>query len=337
MVAPTPVSAYSLRHHGEGGRLPGRPFALAFAGVVVWRPLVVTVGLVTMVAGGLRALRQRPQAAAGLRDREPARVHGGAGDRHRPGPGGRVRCSSWPTACSRPPCSWSWASSSIRPGPGTCAACAPGGGLAAGERRHRRVGRLDGRRAADLRVHRQGGGLRRPGRRAVLVVGPGPRPGGGRIDGHGRLQPPLRLGRSAGPGPGIRAPPPAGRGRAARARLLAPAALLAAATVVLGIAPALVDRWAGGAARALDPAVEPVHLALWHGLNLPLAPVGGGARRRRRPVRRPAAAGAGLAAGGRLAQRVGGLPRGAAGRERRGRPGHRGSCRTACPPTPASS
>ena len=70
--------------------------------------------------------------------------------------------------------------------------------------------------------------------------------------------------------------------------------------MVLGIAPALVDRWAGGAARALDPAVEPVHLALWHGLNLPLAlsavALAGGAalfaaRRRLAPV---------LAAGGRL-------------------------------------
>ncbi|HEY7070489.1 MAG TPA: hydrogen gas-evolving membrane-bound hydrogenase subunit E, partial [Acidimicrobiales bacterium] len=55
------------------------------------------------------------------------------------------------------------------------------------------------------------------------------------------------------------------------AAFLAPAALLTALTVVLGIAPAAVDRWAGGAARALDPAVEPVHLALWHGVNLPLA------------------------------------------------------------------
>ena len=75
--------------------------------------------------------------------------------------------------------------------------------------------------------------------------------------------------------------------------------------MVLGIAPALVDRWAGGAAQGPRPAVEPVHLALWHGLNLPLALSGvalaGGAalfaaRRRLAPV---------LAAGGRLAQRVG--------------------------------
>jgi multicomponent Na+:H+ antiporter subunit A len=71
------------------------------------------------------------------------------------------------------------------------------------------------------------------------------------------------LGR-AGPDHASDAPAPA-------ASFLAPAAVLAALTVVLGIAPAVVDRWAGGAARALDPAVEPVHLALWHGVNLPLA------------------------------------------------------------------
>src|SRR5262249_38994669 len=59
------------------------------------------------------------------------------------------------------------------------------------------------------------------------------------------------------------APAPSGR-------FLAPAAVLAALTVVLGVAPALTDRWAGGAARALDPAVGSVHLAIWHGVNLAL-------------------------------------------------------------------
>ena len=58
MVAPTPVSAYlhAAAMVKAGVYLVAR-LAPAFADVGVWRPLVVTVGLVTMVAGGLRALR----------------------------------------------------------------------------------------------------------------------------------------------------------------------------------------------------------------------------------------------------------------------------------------
>jgi multicomponent Na+:H+ antiporter subunit A len=57
MVAPTPISAYlhSAAMVKAGVYLVAR-LAPAFAGVGVWRPLVVTVGLVTMIAGGLRAL-----------------------------------------------------------------------------------------------------------------------------------------------------------------------------------------------------------------------------------------------------------------------------------------
>ncbi len=58
MVAPTPISAYlhSAAMVKAGVYLVAR-LAPAFADVGVWRPLVVTVGLVTMLAGGLRALR----------------------------------------------------------------------------------------------------------------------------------------------------------------------------------------------------------------------------------------------------------------------------------------
>ncbi|MGE0796493.1 MAG: proton-conducting transporter membrane subunit, partial [Acidimicrobiia bacterium] len=58
MVAPTPISAYlhSAAMVKAGVYLVAR-LAPAFAAVGIWRPLVLTVGLVTMVAAGLRALR----------------------------------------------------------------------------------------------------------------------------------------------------------------------------------------------------------------------------------------------------------------------------------------
>jgi multicomponent Na+:H+ antiporter subunit A len=59
MAAPTPVSAYlhAAAMVKAGVYLVAR-LAPAFATVPVWRPLVVVVGLATMIVGGWRALRQ---------------------------------------------------------------------------------------------------------------------------------------------------------------------------------------------------------------------------------------------------------------------------------------
>ena len=52
---------------------------------------------------------------------------------------------------------------------------------------------------------------------------------------------------------------------------VAPPAVLAGGMLVLGLVPGLGDRFLTAAAQSLDPEVHDVHLALWHGVNLPLA------------------------------------------------------------------
>jgi len=85
---------------------------------------------------------------------------------------------------------------------------------------------------------------------------------------------------------------------------VAPAGVLGALTVLLGLVPAAVDGLVQGAAQAVAPGVEPVHLAVWHGLGLPLTLsvvvlVGGlGLFLARKPVARVLAVGHRVPSGG---------------------------------------
>lgn len=56
----------------------------------------------------------------------------------------------------------------------------------------------------------------------------------------------------------------------AGAAFVGPAALLAAATLLLGLVPGLLDPLLGAFAHAADPAAPTPHLALWHGVNVAL-------------------------------------------------------------------
>jgi multicomponent Na+:H+ antiporter subunit A len=54
------------------------------------------------------------------------------------------------------------------------------------------------------------------------------------------------------------------------ALLLVPSLVLAAATLVAGVAPRIVERLVVDGARGLDPSIGHPHLALWHGINTAL-------------------------------------------------------------------
>src|SRR5262245_16650506 len=270
MVAPTPVSAYlhSATMVKAGVYLVGR-LAPAFATVGVWRPLVIPVGLVSMLAGGLRALAQddlKALLAFGTISQlgfmivllglgSPAALvagcalvlaHGlykaalflvvGIAD-HQAGTRDVRRLGPW--------------------GPGwrpTLVVAAVAAASMAGV--PLTYGFVAKEEDFDALAHGPFAwsalvlGLVVAG--SVLTAAYSLRTGAGLLGW-------LREGDErpdAAPAP--------------RGGFLAPAALLAALTIVLGVAPALTDRWAGGAARALDPAVGTVHLAIWHGVNLAL-------------------------------------------------------------------
>ncbi|MGD9703822.1 MAG: hydrogen gas-evolving membrane-bound hydrogenase subunit E [Acidimicrobiia bacterium] len=280
MAAPTPVSAYlhSATMVKAGVYLIGR-FAPVAAAAGFWRPLVIGVGLTTMIAGGLRALRQRdlklllafgtvsqlgflvvlfgagtPAATAagcvmllahavfkaalfmavGTLDR-----HTGTRDlRELPALGPRWR-------------------------PFVIVTLIPVASMAAIPLTFGFIGK----EAAYDAIHEgmfSAGGLALAGIVAgsVLTFAYTAR------FAWGAFAPPSRRFR---PTPGAR-PPAAAiavRDHPDNGYVL-PAAALAAVTMLLGVAPGLVDRLVSAAASSLDSATEPVHLAIWHGVNAPL-------------------------------------------------------------------
>ncbi|HXH57712.1 hydrogen gas-evolving membrane-bound hydrogenase subunit E [Iamia sp.] len=274
MVAPTPVSAYlhSATMVKAGVYLVAR-LAPAFAPVGIWRPLVVTVGLVTMIGAGLRALRQTdlklllamgtvsqlgfmtavfgwgsPEAVAagcvlllahGAFKAAAFMVVGILDHQH----GSRdIR------ALPRPAAGWQTVTIVTLVSSASMAGVPLVLGFVSKE------AALD----AFVRAEGAGGTLALVGLVAgsMLTAAYSARFAAGAL---GRLARPdaARACAEGSHGPPVTA-------------FVAPALVLTAFTVLVGVLPALADGVAGTAAVALDPLVEPVHLAVWHGFNLPL-------------------------------------------------------------------
>jgi multicomponent Na+:H+ antiporter subunit A len=269
MVAPTPISAYlhSATMVKAGVYLVGR-FGPAFTLVWIWRPLVVTVGLVTMVAGGLRALRQHDLklilAFGTISQLGFMVVMFGLGTAATVVDAcelvlahalfkaalflvaGIVEHQAGTRDIRRIP----------RPGPGwrptavvtlVSAASMAGFPLMFGF-----VAKEDAFAALEPGSFAYAGLVLTPVVLAsVLTVAYSLRFAWGALG-------------FAGTGDAVaRAAAPSGW-------FVAPAAALAALTVLFGLVPAAADELIGGAAESLSTAVEPVHLAVWHGLGLPL-------------------------------------------------------------------
>ncbi|HEX2048639.1 MAG TPA: hydrogen gas-evolving membrane-bound hydrogenase subunit E [Acidimicrobiales bacterium] len=269
MAAPTPVSAYlhSATMVKAGVYLVAR-LAPVFAVATVWRPTVLAVGLVTLVAGGLRALRQHDLklllAFGTVSQLGLMMVLFGAGTPE-------ATTAGWVLLVAHalfkaalflvvgildhqtgtrdirelPALDRRWRGVEVVSA--VSAASMAGLPLVAGfvAKESAYAALLDASfTAADVVAAATVGG-------SMLTVAYAAR------FHRGAFLTPRRRGR---PGP---APSPS-------PLLLAPAALLAAVTVVLGVAPAAADGLATAAVRSLDGTAEAVHLAVWHAFNLPL-------------------------------------------------------------------
>ena len=299
MVAPTPVSAYlhSATMVKAGLYLIGR-FAPAFTAVWVWRPSVVVVGLATMVCGGLRALRQH--------DLKLILAHGtvsqlgfmvvmfGLGTAETVGDAcelvlahalfkaalfmvvGGIDHQTGTRDIRLLP----------RMGPGWGAVLAvtviSAASMAGFPLLFGFVAKEDAFAGLEPGSFAYAGLVLAPiAAASVLTVAYSLRFAWGAL-GFARIEP-------AGPGaagstPAASSPAAAAPASAAgavptpvpdpapapRASFVAPAVVLASLTVAFGLVPGLIDRLIGGAADSLSSEAESVHLAVWHGWNLPL-------------------------------------------------------------------
>jgi multicomponent Na+:H+ antiporter subunit A len=266
MVAPTPVSAYlhSATMVTAGVYLLAR-FAPVYATTAPWRPLVLSVGLMTMVAAGLRALRQCDLklllAFGTVSQLGFLAVLFGAGTPEATLAGCMLLLAHAlfkaalfmvvgildHQAGTRdlrelPPLGPGWAPTRIVTvlSAASMAAVPLTVGFVAKESAYDAFGH------GDL----IGGGLVLAGivGGSVLTVAYAARFVWGAF-GAGRA----RTDRPPAPPPGV--------------ALLAPAGVLAAATVVTGVFPETLNRLVGAAAGALEPGTGTVHLALWHGFT----------------------------------------------------------------------
>ncbi|HUR23692.1 MAG TPA: hydrogen gas-evolving membrane-bound hydrogenase subunit E [Acidimicrobiales bacterium] len=271
MAAPTPVSAYlhSATMVKAGVYLIAR-FAPIFAAAAVWRPTVLTVGVLTLVAGGLRALRQHDLklllAFGTVSQLGLMVVLFGAGTPAATAAGWMLlvahalfkaalfmvvglldRQTGTRDIRELPALGRSWRPVEIVSA--VSAASMAGLPLAAGfiAKESAYGSLLDAPFSASAAV-------------VVAVVGGSMLTVAYAARFHwGAFIAPRRRAR-AGP----EAPAPS-------VLFAAPVVCLGVLTVLLGTVPSVLDRLATAAVHSLDSAARPVHLALWHGLNAPLA------------------------------------------------------------------
>lgn len=274
MVAPTPVSAYlhSATMVKAGVYLIAR-FSPAFADLGWWRPVVVSVGVTTMVVGGLRALRQtdlKLLLALGTVSQLGfmVAVFGwGTPDAEAAGCVLLISHAAFKAACfmvvgaldhqhgtrdlrslPRPLPGW---------GPVTATTIIAGASMAGIPLAFGFVGKEAAYAALDS-IEGVGPDVALAGAvlGSILTVAYSARFVAGAL---GRMARPDLAEQCASSSLG----PPA-------ALLWVPGALLAVISVVAGVVPNVLDGLIDSATESLDPRGGAVHLALWHGVNLPL-------------------------------------------------------------------